>query len=105
MAVIDALSHETRLDGRTRLARRRKALQQAIAAELSVEPSPLLAKKIERAAEMLVLADQLRGLRLAGCADVEVDDVVRMDNAARRALLDLGLPSGGARPAESIDDL
>jgi hypothetical protein len=86
------------LDGRTIAARRARELARGFAAELggSVTASQRLA--IERAAALVALAEDARARRLAGDTAVSLEDIVRTDNAAARAVKALG-KSGAQIPA------
>jgi hypothetical protein len=78
------------LDGRTRAVRRAKQLVASFTAAVGgkVESHQLVA--IQRAAELTAIAEQNRALHLAGHRTV--DDVVRADGAAARAVTALRLP-------------
>jgi hypothetical protein len=68
-----------------------KALAGALRAQLGdVVIDPVTAAAIGRAAELLTVAEQIRGQRLRGEA-VSVEDIVKIENAARRAVVDLGI--------------
>jgi hypothetical protein len=103
MLVTEPLGEAPRLDGRTRLARRAKQLVQAFSGELAGDLSPAKAMQIRRAAELAAIAEHARTRRMAGDATISLDDIVRLDSAARRAVRDLDLPAPGARPAESLE--
>lgn len=79
------------LDGRSRPARQAKRLVTAFTSALggAVEPHQRVA--IQRAAELVAIAEQTRALHLVGKATAE--DVVRVDNVANRAVKALKLPS------------
>ena len=94
-----------RIDGRTKLARRATRLERAFAAELGGTPTDAQLAATKRTAELLAIAEELRRRWIAGDGTVSTTDIVRTEGAARRALVDLGLPAtSGARPSESLDD-
>ena len=93
-----------RLDGRTKLARRAKQLARAFEAERGGALSDAQMVAVKRAAEMATIAERTRALWLAGDWKTTGTDVVRIDGAARRAILDLGLPTSNVRPAESLEE-
>lgn len=91
------------LDGRSRLARRAKQLAMAFEAELGGTLSDAQMVATRRAAEMTAIAEETRSRWLAGDWKTTGTDVVRIDGAARRAILDLGLPAANVRPAETLE--
>jgi hypothetical protein len=91
------------LDGRSRLARRAKKLELAFAAELGDALSEAQLVAVKRAAEMVAIAEETRARWLSGDWKTTGTDVVRIDGAARRAILDLGLPAANVRPAETLE--
>lgn len=52
---------------------------------------------IQRAAELGVIASELRAKRLRGDASVDVTELVRAEGAYRRAIIDLGVKPGMKR--------
>jgi len=73
------------LDGRVRTARRIKAVAAELKAQVGVVEAPLL----QRAAELQVCAELLRGRLVRGESGVAVAEVVKLENLASRALRDL----------------
>jgi hypothetical protein len=60
---------------------------------------PMTSAAIRRAAELSTIAADLRARRLRGEA-VDVDQLIKIENAARRAVIDLGIkPSARRDPA------
>jgi hypothetical protein len=86
------------LDGRTIAARRARELAQAFQAEFGGTVSATQRFAIERAAALVALAEDAKARRLAGEMAVSLEDIVRTDNAAARAVKALGKP-GAAIPA------
>lgn len=79
-----------------------KALAAALKAQLGdVVVDPILAAAITRAAELLAVAEQIRGQRLRGEVGVTVGDIVKIENAARRAVADLGIKPAAEREEQS----
>jgi hypothetical protein len=60
--------------------------------------SPLQAAAVRRAAELVCLAEASRAKHLQGDFSVVLDDIVRLDAAADRALRWLGLGKPGVQP-------
>jgi hypothetical protein len=79
------------LDGRTVGARRARELARGFQAELGGTVSATQRFAIERAAALVALAEDARARRLAGDLGVSLEDVVRTDNAAARAVKALGI--------------
>jgi len=79
------------LDGRKRAVRRAKALARDLTAALNGKPAPHQIVQINSAAELVAIAEQLRAAHLAGDS-VLINDIVRAENAASRALRAIGLP-------------
>ena len=86
------------LDGRTVGARRAHELAQGFQAEFGGTVSATQRFAIERAAALVALAEDAKARRLAGDTAVSLEDIVRTDNAAARAVKALGKP-GAAIPA------
>jgi len=87
------------LDGRTRAAARARKLVAVFEAELGGTLSAATRIAIERAATLVVLAEDARARRLAGDLKISLEDLVRMDRVAAAAIKALGLghrrePSG-----------
>jgi hypothetical protein len=97
------LSKTGQLDGRSALARRAKKLARAFEAELGGTLSDAQLVATRRAGEMAAIAEETRSRWLAGDWKTTGTDVVRIDGAARRAILDLGLPTSNVRPAETLE--
>jgi hypothetical protein len=91
------------LDGRTIAARRARELANGFATELggTITASHRLA--IERAAALVSLAEDAQARRLAGEPGISLEDVVRVDNAAARAVKALGIKPGPG--PKSLEDL
>lgn len=79
------------LDGRTRAARRARALAAAFRRELGGPASVAQTAAIERAAALCALAEDTRTRRLAGDLSVTLEDLVRVDSAADRSVRRLGI--------------
>lgn len=91
-----------RIDGRTRAARAIRSTVRALMAERSLSTfSYLEMAKIERAAQLLVLAESSRANALTQPADL--DAIVRIENAAQRALRSLPAPHMRERPISITD--
>ncbi|TPJ46841.1 hypothetical protein [Mesorhizobium sp. B2-7-1] len=92
------------IDRRTREWRRRRELIAVFTAALGdAVVSPILAAKIETAAELAVVAEMTRANFLAG-AGATADDVVRCSNQAARAERALGIAARNSKPAKpSLD--
>jgi len=93
------------LDGRTRAAARARKLVATFEAELANGGILTAQTRIaaERAATLVVLAEDARARRLAGDTKISLEDVVRMDNVAARAIKALGL--GRRRPGRPAQTL
>jgi hypothetical protein len=92
-------------DRRTRIARRRAALERMFSAQAG-EVTPALAVKIAAAAELVALAESYRGAFMRGAATVPLDDLVRLERLAGQSVRGLGLdkrpPPGGPTLADII---
>jgi hypothetical protein len=84
------------MDGRTIAARRARELARGFEAELGGSLSVSQRAAIERAATLIAVAEDARARRLAGDQAVTLDDVVRVDGAAARAVKALGIKPGAA---------
>lgn len=82
------------LDGRTRASRRARELAAGFERDLGGDMSPGRRLAIERAAAMVALAEDAQARRLAGDQTVSLEDVVRIDNAAARAVKAIGIKLG-----------
>jgi hypothetical protein len=82
------------LDGRTVGARRAHELAAGFEAEVGGNVTASQRAAIERAACLLAVAEDVRARRLAGESSVSLEDLVRIDNAAMRAVKALGLKPG-----------
>jgi hypothetical protein len=92
------------LDGRTRAAQRAHELVKALQADLggSLSARDLLA--VRRAAMLAALAEDATARQLTGDA-TDIDQLVRLNNASRRAILDLGKNiRGGAPSRQSLSE-
>src|SRR5262249_4284809 len=85
------------LDRRTRASRRAAALAEAFAAEIGGQLTDSLRIRIESAAALSVIAEDVQTRRLAGDSSVSLDDLVRAVSAARRALRDIGIRPNAKR--------
>lgn len=90
------------LDRRSRAWRRRCEIVEMFRAAVGVDPDPVLAAKIDVAAELAVAAEIARARFLAGDGSVTADDLVRITNQAFRAETALNL---SARQKPSRPDL
>jgi hypothetical protein len=90
------------LDGRTIAARRARELARGFQAEFGGTASPTQRFAIERAAALVALAEDAKARRLAGDVSVSLEDVVRTDNAAARAVKALGIKSGAPPKAPTL---
>jgi len=84
------------LDGRTRTQRRIRALTAAYLAALGGTASPEFRDRCERAAQLVAIAEETRCKALSG--GVDLDDLVRVENASDRAVRALG-PDRKREPA------
>jgi len=80
------------LDGRYRGAKRAKRIARELIAALGPSITPIQKQAAERAAMFCAIAEDLAARRLRGEA-VSLDEVIRLEGAARRAVERLGLPS------------
>jgi hypothetical protein len=88
------------LDRRTRAGRRASELVRAFETELggTERLRPGQYEAVRRAAALSAIADDFQARRLAG-QPVDVTELVKVCNLARRAVLDLGIkPTGQAAP-------
>jgi hypothetical protein len=88
------------LDGRTIAARRARELVAAFEAELGGVLTAGQRLAVERAAQLVALAEDARSRRLGGDMAVSLEDLVRVDNAASRAVRQLRIGAAAA-PAPS----
>jgi hypothetical protein len=77
------------LDGRSHAARQVRAICRSYRRQLGRKPTAIESAAIERAAVLAAIAEDARTRLLRGDKRVSYDDVVRADNAARRAWKDL----------------
>jgi hypothetical protein len=79
-----------------------------VAAELKAAlgevTNPMMVAAIRRAAELSVIAADLRARRLRG-EPVDIGELVKAENAARRAVADLGIKPGKAAVPSLADHL
>jgi len=92
------------LDGRTSAARRAHALAAALTEELGGNPTTSQGAAIERAATLVALAEDVRSRRLAGDQSISLEDLVRVDAAADRAVRRLGIKPRTGPPQLSLRD-
>jgi precorrin-6x reductase len=91
------------LDGRTRFAKRAKALAREFITALGGNPAPHELVLIRSASELTAIAEQTRAVLLAGGA-VSLNDVVRAENAMARAIRALSLPDSVKPSGPTLDD-
>ena len=90
------------LDGRTLARKKTDALIAAFTAELGGGELSVAGRiAVERAARMLALAEDSAARRLGGDMAISLEDVTRTDNAAARAVRDLGLGQRKREPAQA----
>jgi hypothetical protein len=94
-------SRKTRLDGRTGASKQARALAQAFMVALGHPTGRTTHAAVLAASELLVAAENARAALLAGRGDV--DQVVRIENLAARAVRRLGLKPGDAKSAYDLD--
>lgn len=87
-----------RYNGRTAEYFRVKTLEAGFWVQLTNATDPIMEANVTRAAELTALSELIRGQRLRGEA-VSVEEIVRIENAARRAVADLGIKSVPQRDA------
>lgn len=96
------------LDMRTRAGKRTTALAKTFAAELGGQLTSAQRLAVERAATLVAIAEDARIRRLAGDTSVSLQDIVRLDNNANRAMRALGLdgkPDIDKRAVPSLAEL
>jgi hypothetical protein len=91
-----------RASGNSRQGRRLRDLYAAFTAQLGHPVDPTTAAAVLAACELLVAAENARAALLAGRGDV--DQVVRLENLAARAVRRLGLRPGGKAPHVPLRD-
>jgi hypothetical protein len=84
------------LDGRTIAARRARELMATFSAGLGGTLTAGQSLAIGRAAQLVALAEDARARRLDGDMTVTLEDLVRIDNSASRAVRQLGIPEAAA---------
>jgi hypothetical protein len=84
------------LDGRTRASQRARAIMRSFAADLGGKLSAGELLAVRRAAMLSALAEDATARQLAG-ETVDLDQLVRISNLARRAVADLNLPKRDQR--------
>jgi hypothetical protein len=84
------------LDGRTVASRRAYELIESFQKDLGGKPSAADMLSIRRAAMLCAIAEDAASKQLAGEA-TDTDQLVRLSNAARRAVADLNLPKRDKR--------
>jgi hypothetical protein len=80
------------LDQRTHAARRIAALVGMWSAQLGGKLTTAQRVAVERAAGLVALAEDARVRRLSGDLSISLQDAVRLENVASRAVAALGLP-------------
>lgn len=88
------------LGKRSRAGRRAAELMAQFEAALGGDLTATQQLAIERAATLTALTEDAQVRRLAGDRTITLDELVRIDNAARRAVRDLGIKPGAARSTE-----
>jgi hypothetical protein len=92
------------LDGRTRASKRARELVATFEAELDTSITSRQRLTIERGATQTTLAEDAQARRLAGDQDVTLEDLVRIDDSAQRAVKALGFDRGAqARGSATVD--
>jgi hypothetical protein len=89
------------LDFRTKKGRRVRHLVSAFKQALGGNLSPVQEAAVIRAAMLTAVAEDLQARRLRGEA-IAIDDLVRADSTARRAVRDLNIKPGAGPPRETI---
>lgn len=92
-----------KVDGRSVVARRQRDLERAYAAELGGDLTIWQRVKVAQAAALTVRAEQLQAAIAGGDPEIDDEDLVRVANALRRELADLGLDDGRTRHDDSDD--
>jgi hypothetical protein len=94
------------LDGRTRFVKRARALAREFTTALGGNVAPHELIMIRSASELVAISEQTRAAFLAGNAAVSLNDVVRSENAAARAIRVLNIPAMAGKPsAPSLHDI
>jgi hypothetical protein len=83
------------IDGRSRGARRARALVETWSKMLGTDLSPHLSMLVTHAAASTVIAEDLKARALAGDQSITVEQVVKASNIMTRAIRALGLPERG----------
>jgi hypothetical protein len=92
------------LDLRTRGGRRAKELIAEFTAALGGQLTPAQALAVFRAATLVALAESARARGLAG-DKICMDDIVRLDHSAERAVRQLGIGLVQSRRSEPLDEI
>lgn len=95
-------SKPTRLDGRTRIARRARKLLVAFAKAVGKYDDLVIAHAVTDAAELCAIAEDARARFMRG-EDVSLDDLVRIERAAALAVKRLNLKPSDAPKAPDLD--
>ena len=93
-----------RIDNRRRAARRAKALREHYTAALATtgrELSIELAAAVMKAAELVALVEDMRARALRG-AEINADDLVRMQRLADASVRRLALPNAASKQAPTL---
>ena len=91
------------LDGRTRARKRADALAAAFAAGLGGQITDAQRLAVYNAAALTAIAEDAKARRLSGDTTVSLEDLVRLDNVAARAVKQLGI--GRRRPGRPTQTL
>jgi hypothetical protein len=97
-----------RIDNRTRIARRAKALREYFTSALTAagrEMTVELVAAVGKAAELTSISEDMRARMLRGAADVCADDLVRVERLSGVALRALHLPSAASKQAPSLSQI
>jgi hypothetical protein len=89
-----------KVDGRSALARRQRDLQRAYAAELGGTLTTAQMARVAQVAALQVRAEQLQAA-IANGDPIRDEDLVRVTNALRREIADLGLGRNGIAPIDT----
>jgi hypothetical protein len=86
------------MDGRTIAARRARELARGFEAELGGSLSVSRRLAVERAAALVAIAEDAQAKRLSGTTEVSLGDLIRVTNAAERAVRQLGIKAPAPAP-------
>jgi hypothetical protein len=91
---------------RNQVIHRRRELIDGYIAELGgiERVTALVRVEIERVADMMLLAEGMRGKALRGEA-IDIGDLMRLEGVVSRLIRSLGLPAPGAAPVMGLHDI